>query len=121
VDSIARLFTSYVVHLQTVPMHAQTTQLSGAADYRTADTSATQKERIHDLRERIERPVRGIREELEGDKSLYARTAIAALLTALDNKALKVGGRNPQSFVDGLDLGQSLPLSTNMHPMDPQP
>jgi RNA-dependent RNA polymerase len=77
VDSIARLFKSYAVHLQTVCMsnilsHAHTTQLSeGEVIVGTIAQQTTQprkrKELMAKVRETTDRLVKGIREELAGD------------------------------------------------------
>jgi RNA-dependent RNA polymerase len=92
VDSIARLFKSYAVHLQTVCMsntvsHAQTTQLSEAEVIMgTIAQQTTQprkrKELMAKVRESTDRLVRGIREELAGDDSIGGEESLHRAWTA---------------------------------------
>jgi hypothetical protein len=95
VDSIVRLFNSYVVHLQTVYMsntlsHTEATQLSeaeaviGSIAQQTSQQQK-RKELMAKVRESTERLVRGIREELEGsDESIGEEESLLRAWTAYE-------------------------------------
>jgi len=91
VDSIARLFRSYSVHLQAVcisnTLHAQTTQLSeGEVVVGTISQQTSQprkrKELMAKVRDSTDRLVQGIREELAGDDSIEGEESLYRAWTA---------------------------------------